>query len=156
MTQIRQETVERLEVLMPVFQEALQQGQSLRFSPRGTSMLPMIREGIDSVVLAPIQGKLKKYDLPLYRRDDGKYILHRIVQVGETYTCIGDNQFLYETGVRQDQLIAVVTAFYRGEKYCRTDALRHRLYCRLWHYSRPLRHLWRRGKNWLRKCLKGK
>ena len=117
-------------------------------------MLPMLRQGIDSVVLSPVPEKLKKYDLPLYQWDDGKYILHRIVAVGDSYTCIGDNQFVEETGVRQDQMIALVTGFYRKEKYHRVTEPGYLLYCRFWHYSRPIRHFVRRGIGWLRRKLK--
>ena len=128
---------------MPLILEQIGQGHSVRLYPKGTSMRPMLRQGIDSVELSPVQGKLKKYDLPLYRRDNGQYVLHRILKVGDTYTCIGDNQFEYEPGVRQDQLLAVVTGFYRGEKYQKIDRLSHKLYCRYWHYTRQLRRYWR-------------
>ena len=140
--------------LMPLITECLTAGQSVRIFPRGTSMMPMIRQGIDSVMLSPVTEKLKKYDLPLYRRNDGKYILHRIIAVDSTYTCMGDNQFVPEPGIQQEQLIAVVTAFYRGEKKYVVTQLVYRLYCRLWHHSRPIRHLWHRGIRWLRRKLR--
>ena len=139
---------------MPLFLEQFQAGRSVRFSPRGVSMLPMLRQEIDSVVLSAVPEKLQKYDLPLYQRDDGKYILHRIVEAGETYTCIGDNQFVAETGIRHDQMIARVTGFYRGETYHSVEEPGYRLYCRFWHYSRPVRHFWRRGIGWLRRKLR--
>lgn len=141
----------QLEQLMPLIREYLAAGKTVKFSPRGVSMLPMLRQGIDSVVLSPLPDKLKKYDLPLYQRDDGKFILHRIVSVGEHYTCIGDNQFELEPGVRYDQMIGLVTGFYRGEKFHSVREPGYQIYCRLRHYSRPLRHLWRRGKGWLKR-----
>ena len=144
----------KMDDLMPLFWEQLDAGKTVKFSPRGISMRPMLRQGIDSVVLSPVPEKLKKYDLPLYQRDDGKYILHRIVEVGETYTCIGDNQFDYETGVRHDQVIAVVTAFTRGQRLHSVNELPYRFYCRIWHYSRPLRHFWRRGISWLKRHIR--
>lgn len=144
----------RLEFLMPLIQESLAAGKTVRFSPRGISMLPMLRQGIDSVILSPLPEKLSKYDLPLYQRDDGHYILHRIVSAGETYTCIGDNQFVLEHGVRHDQMIALVTAFTRGGREIAVTDPGYRLYCRFWHYSRTLRHFWRRGKGWLRRHLR--
>ena len=113
--------------------------------------MPMLRQGVDCVVLSPAPEKLCKYDIPFYRRDDGKFILHRVVKVDETYTCIGDNQFEPETGVRQDQVIAVVTAFTRGEKEHKVTELTYQIYCRVWHYSRPFRHFYRRAKGWLRR-----
>lgn len=139
---------------MPLIREYLAAGKTVKFSPRGISMLPMLRQGIDSVVLSPLPERLKKYDLPLYQRDDGKYILHRIVKAGETYTCIGDNQFEFEPNVRHDQMIAVVTAFYRGDEFHSVTETAYRVYCRFWHYSRGLRHFWRRAKGWIRRHIK--
>ena len=124
--------------LMPVLREFLDVGKNVKISPQGISMLPMIRQGIDKVVLSPISGELRKYDLPLYQRDDGHFVLHRIVKTGETYTCIGDNQFELEHGLRHDQMIAVVTAFYRGDKLHSVNELGYQIYCRFWHYSRRI------------------
>ena len=143
-----------LDTLMPLIREELTRGQRVRFSPRGISMLPMLRQGIDTVTISPVKGRLKKYDLPLYRRDDGKYILHRIVRAGETYTCIGDNQFVKETGVRQDQLIGVVTEFTRGEKAISVNDPRYWLYCRFWNTTRFPRRCFRKGKSLLRRLVK--
>ena len=143
-----------MDELMPLFREQLAAGKSVRFSPKGISMLPMLREGIDSVVLSPVPERLKKYDLPLYQRDNGKYVLHRIIRVGQTYTCMGDNQFTPEPGLRQEQMIAMVTAFYRGQRKYETRHWGYRLYCRFWHFSRPVRHFWKRGIGWLRRHFK--
>lgn len=144
----------QLEQLIPLIQEQLKRGGSVKFSPRGISMLPMLRQGIDSVVLSPLPEKLRKYDLPLYQRKNGQFVLHRIIKVGETYICIGDNQFVYESGLEHEQMIAVVTAFYRKDKRHDVSAISHKLYCRLWHYSRPVRRFWRRGIAWLKRRLK--
>lgn len=149
----RKEVYTELDNLMPLFRERLKAGQKIRFSPRGISMLPMIRQGIDTVTLAPLPEKLKKYDLPLYQREDGHYILHRVVRAEDTYTCIGDNQFVLETGLTHDQMIAVVTGFSRGDREYSVDDWRYRLYCRFWHHSRGLRHFYRRAKGWLRRKI---
>ena len=131
----------RLAQLLPLMQERLASGESVQFTPQGTSMRPMIQGGRDQVILSPLPEKLKKYDLPLYRRDNGQFVLHRIVKVGQAYTCVGDNQFQMETGIRQEQMIALTTGFYRKGKYYRVDGPGYRLYCRLWHWSRPARGL---------------
>ncbi len=117
-------------------------------------MLPMLRQGVDTVVLSPVPEQLRKYDIPFYRRDNGQFVLHRIVAVGESYTCIGDNQFELEPGVRKEQVIAVVSAFSRGGREIPVTSLGYRCYCRFWHYSRPIRHLWRRALGWLRRKLR--
>ena len=140
-----------LEQAMPLIREHLASGQTVRFGPRGISMRPLLRQGKDKVVLSAVTGRLKKYDLPLYQRDDGKYILHRIVAVGETYTCIGDNQYELEYGVRDDQIIAVVSAFDRdGHEFSASNVL-YRIYCCVWHWLRPVKRIL--GK--LRRCIRG-
>lgn len=140
--------------LLPLIQEQLAHGGNVRISPRGTSMMPMLRQGRDTVLLSPVPQQLRKYDIPFYRRDNGQFVLHRIVAVGENYTCIGDNQFELEPNVRADQMIAVVTAFTRDGKEIPVTNWCYRCYCRFWHYSRPIRHLWRRSLNWLRRKLR--
>lgn len=143
-----------LEQLLPVMEMQLKAGKHVRFSPMGVSMLPMLRQKRDSVVLSPVTGPLKKYDLPLYRRDNGQFVLHRIIRAGETYTCMGDNQFVQEPGIRQDQIIGVVTEFYREKRCWPVTDLRYRLYCRIWHSTRPIRHFWRRAMGKLRRILR--
>lgn len=143
-----------LDSLMPLIRQELSEGRSVRFAPRGISMLPMLRQGLDTVTISPVSGRLKKHDLPLYQRDDGKYILHRIIRVGETYTCMGDNQTVKETGVRHDQMIGLVTAFTRGEKTISVENWRYRLYCRVWAFTRFPRYCWRKGISLLRRLAK--
>lgn len=146
----------RLEQVMPLFRARLAAGQTVRFMPRGDSMLPMIRPGVDSVVLSPVPEKLKKYDLPLYQRENGQYIIHRVIAVGETYTCMGDNQLQKEHGVKHEQMIGLVTAFYRGDKYHSVDELGYKIYACLRYRERQFRRVfhWRIKK--LKRLLKRK
>lgn len=146
--------LDRMDDLLPLIREALSAGQTVRIFPMGTSMLPMLRQSVDSVVLSPITGKLQKYDIPLYQRKNGKYVLHRIVKAKETYTCMGDNQLITESGICPDQLIAVVTAYYRGERKHSVTDPGYRLYCRFWYHTRYLRKFWRRCIGWLRRKRK--
>lgn len=136
-----------MEQLMPIICECLSDGKSVTIYPRGVSMLPMIRQGIDSVTLSPIKRPLRKYDIILYRRDDGRYVLHRVVKlsrdINKGYTCIGDAQFSYETGVARDSIIAVVASFKRDEKNYSVNSFLYKTYCRFWHFSRPIRRLLR-------------
>ena len=152
-----EQTVENFipeEVLMPLLRERLAAGQTVRYLPfRGISMLPMLRQGKDSVELAPLPEKLKKYDLPLYQYPSGKYVMHRVVDVTDThYICLGDNLTDRET-ICPEQMIAVVSAFRRGEKRISVEDPRYRLYCRIWVALFPLRKGFRRAKRLLRRLL---
>lgn len=128
-----------LSELMPLIQEKLSEGGTVRFSPMGVSMLPMLRQGVDAVILSPLPEKLRLFDIPLYQRDDGKYILHRVIKTGEVYTCIGDNQYTYEHGVRRNQMIGVVSSFIRDEKEIAVTNPLYQTYCWIWFLFRPVR-----------------
>ncbi len=131
----------RLDDLMPVIQEQLDRGDSVRLIPQGISMLPMLQPGEDAVILHRPEGPIRKYDIALYRRLDGKYILHRIVGVGETYTALGDNCVTLEKGIHRAQILAVVIRCYHGENEIPMHGLRYGLYCRARYYFRFFRRI---------------
>lgn len=141
--------------LMELVNERLSMGNKVRWLPFvGVSMLPMLRMEKDSVELAPLPEKLKKYDLPVYRYPSGKYVMHRVVAVKDThYVCLGDNTWRYET-IYPEMLIGVVSAFKRGDKRIEVDALGYRLYSRIWVALFPLRKCLHCFKRWLRRLLK--
>ncbi|MBQ7975200.1 MAG: S24/S26 family peptidase [Clostridia bacterium] len=99
-----------LETIYPVIKEKFSAGGSVTFSPKGISMLPLIRQGVDSVKISPVKGKLKKYDVPLYKRTNGQFVLHRVVAVrGNSYVMCGDNQTFREYGINHSQIIGVMS-----------------------------------------------
>ena len=130
-----------LDALMPLIREQLDSGASVRIYPRGVSMLPMIREGKDSVVISSLPSELKKYDVILYQRRNGQYVLHRLIKTGASYTFLGDNQFIAEQGIEHDQLIAIVSLLYRDERAVSIDKFFYKFFCRMWCFTRPLRRL---------------
>ncbi len=81
------------------------------------------------------------FDLPLYRRKDGSYVLHRVVNFGGdgSYTMCGDNQFAVEKGITDDDIVGVVTAFYRKGKPYTVNSMKYRAYLEFMFYSKPLR-----------------
>lgn len=122
------------------FEDVLARGGTLVYTCVGTSMLPMLRQKRDLVVLKPPTGRLRKYDVALYRDGNGKYILHRVIEAGPAgYVFRGDNNRTGESGIQEDQVIGVLTAFIRdGREIPVTDG-RYRLYVRLWCGLFPLR-----------------
>ena len=62
-------------------EEELRSGKTCVSTTVGDSMEPMLRNRRDTIIIEPVHGRLKRYDLPLYRRPDGKYVLHRILHV---------------------------------------------------------------------------
>ncbi len=98
-------------MLEPIIKEKLDNGATVTIQPKGTSMLPLIRQGQDEVVLKKPIGRLNKYDIPFYKRASGQFVLHRIVKKRKNdYILCGDNQTDYEYGITDDMIIAVVEA----------------------------------------------
>ena len=107
------------------FDVALKKDGKLVFSPHGTSMLPMIRGTQDIVVVFPVDDTyaLNKYDVVFYKRDNGAYVLHRIIaKKSDHYLCCGDNQVWLEK-VMPERIFGILVGYYKGEKYIdvRTD-----------------------------------
>ena len=96
----------------------------------GVSMFPMLRNRRDTVVIRPVSGRLKKYDVPLYRRkSDGAYVLHRIIEVkDDSYVIRGDNCFNKEYDIEDSQIIGVLSEFYRGSRHIMCDSRGFRIY----------------------------
>lgn len=106
----------------------------------GRSMWPMLRDRRDTVVLEPPRRPLTVGDVVLYRRG-GSYVLHRMVdQTGDAYVILGDNCLAYEQ-VPANQVLGVLTGFYRGERAVDMGGWRYRAYMRLWQATTPLRRL---------------
>ena len=96
------------------FEEILERDGRLVYTSVGNSMLPFIHSGKDVLVIEKPASRLKKYDVPLYRRDSGQYVLHRILKVREKdYVICGDNRWRRETGITDRHILGVLTAIVR-------------------------------------------
>ena len=121
------------------FEEILARDGKLVYKTRGVSMLPMLRQNRDLVVIVPPSGKLKRYDAALYKRG-GQYILHRVIDVRKDgYVFRGDNTVTPETGITDADIVGVLRAFIRDGKMIPVTDLKYRLYVRFWHGTFPVR-----------------
>ena len=84
---------------------------------QGDSMYPMLISGRDCVIIEPPIFPLKKYDIPVYRRN-GHYTMHRIVKVtSKGYIICGDNRTYLEKDITDKDIIGVLSAFYHNGKF---------------------------------------
>ena len=106
-----------LEKMLPFLVDVFKKGGNIRFAAQGTSMLPTIRPNRDSILLV-YPNELKIGDIVLYKRKDGTFVLHRIIDISnDSFTMRGDNQIVDEFGIVREQIIAKASGIYRGEKY---------------------------------------
>ncbi len=120
----------------------------------GFSMYPMLRDRRDTIIVKKPNGRLKKYDVALYKRGE-KYILHRVIKVTATgYVILGDNCERKEYDITDKHILGVLDSFYRGEKYITLDKLSYKFYVFTRRLTHPARVFWRKFKRKVRKIIK--
>lgn len=118
-----------------LIREVLASGGEFRLYPHGTSMLPLIRQGRDSVALRRLDRPAQTQDILFYQRADGSFILHRVKEVTEKgLTLWGDNQIMLEHGVTENQIIGYAARVFRGDREINLEGLYYRAYLWLWHF----------------------
>ena len=130
---------------------ALEDGGSFRLYPRGSSMRPLLREGIDSVILESPAQPFARGEILLVRTHTPTpaYLLHRVIaQKGTTLILRGDNN------LRNERLDGGWTALARVRTICRAKRripmgspllFLYRL-CLPFHRMRLRLGQWRRGR----------
>ncbi|MBE6943663.1 MAG: hypothetical protein E7453_05315 [Ruminococcaceae bacterium] len=120
-----------MEQLIGVVQLQLKEQGVASLVVTGNSMWPLFRHMRDRVLLTP-PASCKKGDIVLYQRENGKFVLHRIIKTEkETCICCGDNQCEKER-IQRDWILAVVTDFERKGKLYSVTSKGYRLYKRVW------------------------
>jgi hypothetical protein len=119
-----------LKEFWPLINETISSGGEFRLFHKGTSMLPLLRQGIDSVVLVS-PTELKKNDIVLYKRPSGQLVMHRIVKLEKNgYAICGDNQYILEKGITDKNMLAKVKGIYRGDEYFDINNKQYKKYLR--------------------------
>lgn len=120
-----------------LIREVLADHGEFRIYPHGTSMLPLIRQGRDSVALRALDRPARALDILFYQRSDGSYVLHRVKEVTPGGMILwGDNQIMLEHGVTEDQIIGYAARIFRDDREIDLTGLPYRTY--LWVWKKPL------------------
>lgn len=143
-----------------VIEEILAGGGEFRMYPKGHSMLPLIVENRDCVVLVrDAEHAIQKHDMVFYRRENGQFVLHRVMKIEKdsTYTMCGDHQATLEKNIGASQIIGRVTKLYRKDKPVNFRSFGYRAYVRIWSFLLFRRcillaeRILRKGKRFLKK-----
>jgi len=124
----------------------------------GASMEPLIHQQRDNIIVVKPEGRLKKYDIPVYVTSYGKYIMHRIVEVHDNhYIIVGDN-LLRKEYVTDDMIVGKLVGFYKnGKKYIDLqNNKKYKIYSRIWVALLPVRPvflLFTRGVSWIKRHI---
>ena len=131
-----------MEELSPIIESIVSSGGDAVLCVTGNSMLPLWRDRHNNVVLTACDANnLNVGDIPLYKRANGQYILHRIVKVNDdSFDLLGDAQWWLEKGLEKHRVIAVVKGYYTEKgKYISCDSKTHKLYFAIWSFLLPIR-----------------
>lgn len=124
---------------LELLHEYFSRGEPFRLVVTGTSMVPFLRSGKDSVLLSPLSKPPKRGQIFLFRMGD-RLVLHRLWKITEKgWIMNGDGQVKLER-IQAEQVEAVVTHVIRqsGRVYS-CDRWTFRLMSALWRPSRPIR-----------------
>lgn len=119
------------------------------FQTVGDSMEPLLHNRKSTVVIIEKKAPLKRYDVALYRRPTGAYVLHRVIKVlKDSYFIRGDNRIKSEQ-VPAEWVIGVMSGYFEDERnqyisceskiyqqYLRTLKIRYRMLCMREFYRR--------------------
>lgn len=143
-----------MDELFPLIKEALLKGSEFSFIPNGTSMLPLIRGGVDTVRLSKLPDTVRIGDIILYCRPSGQKVMHRVIgKTGAGYIFCGDNQSAAERGVTREDMAAIVTHITRDGKtvdlendrdylrYKKRTVRKKRILCRITEIKRSTKKL---------------
>lgn len=122
--------------------EQLNQAGVVIHTNKGTSMMPLLRENRDLMVIGQKgAGVLRKYDAVLFIRPNGEYVMHRILRIdSDGYWIVGDNCISGEK-VKEEQIVGVLTEIVRDGKTIKVTDRGYQIFVRVWVALFPLRSL---------------
>lgn len=134
------------EDLLTLLSDIPESGTAIPLMVSGSSMVPFLVHGRDTVYLSKITKPVKRGDIVLYRRNNGQLVLHRVCRLtSDGITMIGDAQQDPEPGIQSEQLLAVTAAVRRKGKLITKSDWRWKCFTMLWLMVIP----------WRRKLLDG-
>ncbi|SNT95243.1 hypothetical protein SAMN06297421_11130 [Aristaeella hokkaidonensis] len=121
------------------FDRLLQEQGYIVYTSVGYSMMPLLRQHKDIIVIHKLDKQIKKYDVVLYKIDD-RYILHRVLKVlPDRYVVAGDHNTFLDPPVMDDMILGVMTRVIRDGKSITPDNIWYKVYVHLWCDFYPVR-----------------
>lgn len=130
-----------LDEIYPAIKETLENGGTVELPITGTSMFPLLKAGRDTVIIKA-DSSYNVGDIIFYRRNDGHFVLHRIVGTDENgFILCGDNQTVLEKNITEKHIIAKVTELHLDGKVISADSPKYIKWVKLWIKALPRRKL---------------
>ena len=106
------------DVYVSMLRDLVNEGKECRLLISGSSMAPFLVHERDSIIFSKPDRELRRGDMVFYQRDNGQFVMHRILHVKpEGLYIIGDAQTEVEGPVKPEQVFALVTKVNRKGKW---------------------------------------
>lgn len=92
-----------------IMETLLEQGMSVNVRASGISMFPLLWPGVELRIAKA--SSIERCDIVAFRRDDGRWIAHRVLAVGDKVECRGDSCVSADKPVGHEAVIGRVTHF---------------------------------------------
>ena len=136
------------------YESYLAEHDTLTYRMTGVSMLPLLREGRDLFTVRRKEAgeKCRPGDVVLYRRPPNHYVLHRVMKVrNDDYVILGDHCIAREYGIRDEDILGIMTGYIRKGTAHSTGELPYRLYSFLMLHAGGLRIFLKRCRGKIRR-----
>lgn len=121
----------------------------------GVSMLPMLRQGEDRVLLVRPSFPLQPDTVALFRREQD-YVLHRVIAYRNgVYVFRGDNCAADEL-VPETQVLGVLSGFWRGETFHDCTGAENAVYAARARRTLPIRKIKAAFAAWMKQTIREK
>ncbi len=124
-----------------IIEDAIREGGRVPLVVTGNSMNPFLKHGKNTVWLkACTESDFKRGRILLFRRTDGKIVLHRIRKLlhGGELLMNGDAQYWCEK-IKKEQAVAVVTHIETDGKKKSCNSVLYKIKIEIWQVLKPLR-----------------
>ena len=138
-----------------IIEDAVKKGGSMPLVVTGDSMNPFMKDGRDTVWLEACKtSDYKRGKILLFRREDGKVVLHRVKKIFPDGILVmhGDAQYWCEE-IKEEQVLAVVTFIERNEKKTSCNSLIYKIKIEFWQFFKSVRLLIYRVKQKIKKIF---
>ncbi|MDR1653739.1 MAG: S24/S26 family peptidase [Prevotellaceae bacterium] len=128
------------ELFFSEIEKIISAGENVSITVKGRSMMPLLHNRRDAVVLAPVDTKtLAVGQIVLFRYNE-RHLLHRIVKIdGDNIVIQGDGTRSAENATRADIVAVAVAIIRKNRKKTMLPNRWENLYFRLWLLLKPFR-----------------
>ena len=125
-----------------MLRDLVNEGKECRLLISGSSMAPFLVHERDSIIFSKPDRELRRGDMVFYQRDNGQFVMHRILHVKpEGLYIIGDAQTEVEGPVKSEQVFALVTKVNRKGKWIGPGNFWWWFFSTVWLILFPIRRL---------------